>query len=129
MGGLIFMVNDKMCVGVDTDRQTGEDRLMVRVGKAAWAVMMDRPGCREMDFAGKPMKEFLDSSTRRALIGIPSLVCFFWAAALQRRAFLHRFEGMMLRLQVVKVMFLFPFYGCLCKLGEKFVLFSPDIEI
>lgn len=59
MGGLIFMVNDKMCVGVDTDRKTGDDRLMVRVGKAAYADLLDRPGCREMDFTGKPMKGFL----------------------------------------------------------------------
>ncbi len=59
MGGLIFMVNEKMCVGVDTDRQTGDDRLMVRVGKAACEDLLERPGCREMDFTGKPMKGFL----------------------------------------------------------------------
>lgn len=34
MGGLVFMVNDKMCVGVDIDKAAGQDRLMVRVGKA-----------------------------------------------------------------------------------------------
>jgi len=33
MGGLIFMVNDKMCIGVDIDKKTQADRLMVRVGK------------------------------------------------------------------------------------------------
>lgn len=59
MGGLIFMVNDKMCVGVDTDRKTGDDRLMVRVGKNANDELLERPGCREMDFTGKPMKGFL----------------------------------------------------------------------
>jgi TfoX/Sxy family transcriptional regulator of competence genes len=59
MGGLIFMVNEKMCVGVDTDRSTGADRLMVRVGKAACDDLLERPGCREMDFTGKPMKGFL----------------------------------------------------------------------
>jgi TfoX/Sxy family transcriptional regulator of competence genes len=59
MGGLVFMVNDKMCVGVDTDRSTNQDRLMVRVGKAACDDLLDRPGCREMDFTGKPMKGFL----------------------------------------------------------------------
>jgi TfoX/Sxy family transcriptional regulator of competence genes len=59
MGGLIFMVNEKMCVGVDTDRSTNQDRLMVRVGKAAHEDLLDRPGCREMDFTGKPMKGFL----------------------------------------------------------------------
>jgi TfoX/Sxy family transcriptional regulator of competence genes len=59
MGGLIFMVNDKMCVGVDTDRSAGTDRLMVRVGKSVYQDLLDRPGCREMDFTGKPMKGFL----------------------------------------------------------------------
>lgn len=59
MGGLIFMVNDKMCIGVDTDRKSGDDRLMVRVGKAAYDDLLERPGCREMDFTGKPMKGFL----------------------------------------------------------------------
>jgi TfoX/Sxy family transcriptional regulator of competence genes len=59
MGGLIFMVNEKMCIGVDTDRQTGDDRLMVRVGKAAYDDLLERPGCKEMDFTGKPMKGFL----------------------------------------------------------------------
>jgi hypothetical protein len=59
MGGLIFMVNDKMCVGVDTDRKSTDDRLMVRVGKSAYEHLLERPGCREMDFTGKPMKGFL----------------------------------------------------------------------
>ena len=34
-GGLIFMVNEKMCLGMDKVKATGEDRLMVRVGKAS----------------------------------------------------------------------------------------------
>lgn len=59
MGGLVFMVHEKMCIGVDTDRKSGEDRLMVRVGKADYEDLLLRPGCREMDFTGKPMKGFL----------------------------------------------------------------------
>ena len=59
MGGLIFMVNEKMCIGVDTDRTTKDDRLMVRVGKAAHHDLLERPGCQEMDFTGKPMQGFL----------------------------------------------------------------------
>lgn len=30
MDGLIFMVNDKMCIGIDMDKTTQTDRLMVR---------------------------------------------------------------------------------------------------
>jgi TfoX/Sxy family transcriptional regulator of competence genes len=59
MGGLVFMVNEKMCVGVDKDRKSGDDRLMVRVGKAAHEELLQRKGCREMDFTGKAMKGFL----------------------------------------------------------------------
>ena len=59
MGGLIFMVNDKMCVGVDKDKKTGDDRLMVRVGKAAYEDLLNKKGCREMDFTGKAMRGFL----------------------------------------------------------------------
>ena len=33
MGGLTFMVNGKMCLGIMFDKKTEEDKLMVRVGK------------------------------------------------------------------------------------------------
>lgn len=59
MGGLIFMLNEKMCIGVDKDRQTKDDRLMIRVGKAVYGDLLQKKGCREMDFTGKPMKGFL----------------------------------------------------------------------
>ncbi len=59
MGGLIFMVNEKMCIGVDIDRKTKEDRIMVRVGKLNYEHLLEKAGCREMDFTGKPMKGFL----------------------------------------------------------------------
>lgn len=59
MGGLIFMVNNKMCVGIDTDKQTGSDRLMVRVGKAPYDTLLFKKGSREMDFTGKVMRGFL----------------------------------------------------------------------
>ena len=59
MGGLIFMVNDKMCVGVDIDKQTGKDRLMVRVGKANHDDLIFKKGSHEMDFTGKVMRGFL----------------------------------------------------------------------
>lgn len=59
MGGLIFMVNEKMCIGVDTDRKSHHDRVMVRVGKSVYENLLKKKGCREMDFTGKPMKGFL----------------------------------------------------------------------
>ena len=59
MGGLIFMVNDKMCVGLDIEKSTGKDRLMVRVGKAKHDQLIFKKGSREMDFTGKVMRGFL----------------------------------------------------------------------
>ncbi|MEQ8416010.1 MAG: TfoX/Sxy family protein [Imperialibacter sp.] len=59
MGGLIFMVNHKMCVGIDIDKSTGLDRLMVRVGKASHEQLIFKHGSREMDFTGSVMRGFL----------------------------------------------------------------------
>jgi hypothetical protein len=59
MGGLIFMVNHKMCVGLDIDKKTGRNRLMVRVGKAKYDELIFTKGSREMDFTGKVMRGFL----------------------------------------------------------------------
>ena len=59
MGGLIFMVNDKMCIGLDIDKETGKARLMVRVGKANHDQLVFKKGSREMDFTGKIMRGFL----------------------------------------------------------------------
>ena len=53
------MVNQKMCVGVDKDRTTGEDRLMVRVGKVPYNKLLFKKGSREMDFTGKVLRGFL----------------------------------------------------------------------
>ena len=59
MGGLIFMVDDKMCIGVDIDRKTEEDRLMARIGKEAYETALEEAGAREMKFTGKVMRGFV----------------------------------------------------------------------
>ncbi len=51
-GGLCFMVNDKMCVGVETSR------LMVRFDPTLTDEIMEKEGCRPMDFTSKVMKGF-----------------------------------------------------------------------
>jgi hypothetical protein len=53
MGGLCFMVNDKMCVGI-----VKED-LMCRLSPEDFTASLTKPGCREMDFTGKPLKSFV----------------------------------------------------------------------
>lgn len=59
MGGLIFMLNGKMCAGVDIDKKTQKDRLMARIGKEAYAAALEEKGVREMDFTGTVMRGFV----------------------------------------------------------------------
>ena len=59
MGGLIFMVNEKMCLGLDIDKNKNTDRLMVRVGKLPYEDLLQKSGSRPMDFTGKVMRGFL----------------------------------------------------------------------
>jgi TfoX/Sxy family transcriptional regulator of competence genes len=49
-GGLAFMVDGNMCVGVMGDE------LIARVGPAATEGALGRPGARAFDFSGRPMK-------------------------------------------------------------------------
>jgi TfoX/Sxy family transcriptional regulator of competence genes len=53
MGGLCYMVDGKMCVGVS------DDLLMVRLDPAIQADALKREGCARMDFTGRPMKAFV----------------------------------------------------------------------
>ena len=53
MGGLTFMVNGKMCVGVL------KDDLMVRIDPDVYESALRKKGCREMNFTGKLMKGFV----------------------------------------------------------------------
>lgn len=53
MGGLCFMVNDKMCVGVVGDQ------LMARVGPEEYPNAMKMPGAKEMNFTGRPMNGYV----------------------------------------------------------------------
>jgi TfoX/Sxy family transcriptional regulator of competence genes len=52
-GGLCFMVNDKMCIGVETER------LMVRLDPNKYDEVMEKEGCKPMDFTGKVMKGYV----------------------------------------------------------------------
>ena len=52
-GGLCFMVNDKMALGVE------KERLMVRLDPAKYEEVMEREGCKPMDFTGKIMKGYV----------------------------------------------------------------------
>jgi TfoX/Sxy family transcriptional regulator of competence genes len=53
MGGVCYLVDDKMCVGV----VKGE--LMARIDPEGTNDALQKKGCRLMDFTGKTMKGFL----------------------------------------------------------------------
>ena len=52
-GGLCFMVNDKMCVGVE------QERLMIRLDPDIYEEVLEKEGCQPMDFTGKVMKGYV----------------------------------------------------------------------
>ena len=58
MGGLCFMVDDKMCCGIHFDKKKNTDLLMARVGEDIVEAAIREKGCFPMDFTGRPMKGF-----------------------------------------------------------------------
>lgn len=53
MGGLTFMLNGKMCVGVF------KDEMMCRIDPEIMETVLSKTGCRIMDFTGRPMKSYI----------------------------------------------------------------------
>ncbi len=53
MGGIAFMYNEKMCVGVI------KDDLLCRIDPAIYEAALEKYGCRPMDFTGRPMKGWI----------------------------------------------------------------------
>lgn len=53
MGGLCYMVDEKMCFGVVNDD------LMARVGPDRFEELLEKEGARLMDFTKRPMKGYL----------------------------------------------------------------------
>ncbi len=53
MGGLTFMVNQKMCIGII------KDEMMCRINPDFHETAVEMRGCRTMDFTKRPMKGFV----------------------------------------------------------------------
>lgn len=53
MGGLTFMYNAKMCIGII------KDELMCRIDPALHSAAIERRGCRTMDFTKRPMAGYI----------------------------------------------------------------------
>ncbi|PWJ60104.1 TfoX-like protein [Dyadobacter jejuensis] len=52
-GGVCYMVDSKMCVGVV------KDEMMCRIGPEMYEMALEKSGCREMVFNGRPMKGYV----------------------------------------------------------------------
>jgi TfoX/Sxy family transcriptional regulator of competence genes len=53
MGGLTFMVNGKMCVGIIANE------MMCRIDPDLHETTVEKTGCRTMDFTKRPMKGYV----------------------------------------------------------------------
>lgn len=53
MGGLTFMVSDKMCIGII------KDEMMCRIAPEMQDTVLGKIACRIMDFTGRPMKAYV----------------------------------------------------------------------
>ncbi len=53
MGGLTFMYNNKIFVGII------KDELMCRIDSTLHDTVIEKTGCRTMDFTNRPMKGYL----------------------------------------------------------------------
>jgi hypothetical protein len=59
MGGLVFMVNEKMCCGIHIDKKYGDSLLMAKIGEKSYKEEIIKSVCLPMDFSGRPMKGFI----------------------------------------------------------------------
>jgi TfoX/Sxy family transcriptional regulator of competence genes len=53
MGGLCYLINGKMAVGIV------KNSLMARIDPELYEKALSKKGCRPMDFTGKPMKGYV----------------------------------------------------------------------
>lgn len=53
MGGLVFMYNGKMCVGII------RDEMMCRIAPELHEEVVEKRGCRTMDFTKRPMRGYI----------------------------------------------------------------------
>lgn len=57
--GICFMVDDKMCCGTHTDKKSGKEFILCRIGEESYEEALTKEGCIPMEFTGKPMKGFV----------------------------------------------------------------------
>jgi hypothetical protein len=58
-GGVCIMVDDKMCCGTHTDKNSSENLLLCRIGERKQLEIEEDTNCIPMEFTGKPMKGYV----------------------------------------------------------------------
>ena len=53
IGGLCYVIDDKMCVGISGDK------LMARIGPEKYKSALKKPGCKVMDFTGRSLEGYV----------------------------------------------------------------------
>lgn len=53
MGGLCFMIDHKMCVGII------KENFMARIGPERYELALEMDHCKAMDFTGRPLKGYV----------------------------------------------------------------------
>jgi len=59
IGGICILVDDKMLLGTHINKGSNESLLMARIGIDAVLEGLKRPYCREMNFTGRVMKDYI----------------------------------------------------------------------
>ena len=59
MGGLLFMMDNKMLCGIHIDKKYGDSLLMARIGETAYEQELKKEVCLPMDFTGRPMRGYI----------------------------------------------------------------------
>lgn len=59
MGGLCFLVDQKMCVNVSKDKKKDCDRLIARIGEQAVTSALKHTCCQAFSPTGRTMKDFI----------------------------------------------------------------------
>lgn len=59
MGGLCFVLDEKMCLGISINKKTGQSGLIARIGEKAVQESLQNSYCHVFKPAGRPMKDFI----------------------------------------------------------------------
>lgn len=59
IGGLCFMVDDKMLCGIHNDKKSGESLFMARVGPEFYDSALQLDGVSTMEFTGRPLNGYV----------------------------------------------------------------------